>query len=651
MFDLNKFKSNPYKYVDGISVSELEQILTYLSDKYYNDGKSVVSDKIYDGLITMLEERDGTNKLLSNIGAKTKRSVKLPIYVGSLDKIKPDSGELGKFISAYSGPYVVSDKLDGISCICVRTNFGTKLYTRGDGYYGSDISHISKYILYNDTKKDCCIKLDKFNIGEIVRGELIISKKKFDKISNEFENARNAVSGVVNAKKINKKVMELIEFVTYNIYVPKKDKNSVLRISEQLHKLKDIGFNVVTYDILDNISNDVLSSYLVTRRKNSKYNIDGIVVVDDAAPYEVINDFPKHAFAFKSILTNDMAEVQVKEVEWNPSKDGYIKPKIKIHPVKLSGVKISSLTGFNAKYIVDNKIGAGSILKITRSGDVIPHIVDIIEPSSYGNAQLPDFPFVWTNTGVDIVIDDKDDNECVKIKRIVHFFKKIGVKNIDEKIVEKMVINKYDSIYKILSTDPTDFAKIDGIGINLIKKIFNNIHERLNTIDIITFMSASQCFGRGIGSKKIKKILEIYPNVLECTDIKKTKNDLLKINGIDDVTAEQFVDGISNFNKFYDEIKKSMSINNNSFFIGKSIDLKESDVLKNHVVVFTGIRDKKLETAVERNGGRVSTNVSSKTTILVCKDKNSASSKLQDAKRMGINIYDIDEFVKKFDMK
>lgn len=67
------------------------------------------------------------------------------------------------------------------------------------------------------------------------------------------------------------------------------------------------------------------------------------------------------------------------DIEWNISKDGYIKPTIILEPTNIGDVEISRTTGFNAKYIYDNNIGKGTIVKLIRSGDVIPHIVEIIK--------------------------------------------------------------------------------------------------------------------------------------------------------------------------------------------------------------------------------------------------------------------------------
>ena len=88
--EIDKIISNSHNYIDDMDIEQLEKIIDYLSMLYYNTGKSKVSDKIYDYLITVLEKKDPNNKLLSKIGYKVKNGKKLPYYAPSLDKIKDE---------------------------------------------------------------------------------------------------------------------------------------------------------------------------------------------------------------------------------------------------------------------------------------------------------------------------------------------------------------------------------------------------------------------------------------------------------------------------------------------------------------------------------------------------------------------------------
>ena len=75
------------------------------------------------------------------------------------------------------------------------------------------------------------------------------------------------------------------------------------------------------------------------------------------------------------VLCEQIAEANVVDVIWTPSKHGYLKPKIKIEPVTLSGTIITYATAFNGAFVKTNNLGIGSVVRLIRSGDVIPHII------------------------------------------------------------------------------------------------------------------------------------------------------------------------------------------------------------------------------------------------------------------------------------
>lgn len=642
---INKLKSNAKQFAENIETTELEKMLLYLSDQYFNTGKSIVSDVIYDFLLDTLKVRNPSSSVLNAVGSKAKRSIKLPVYAKSLNKYKTEK-EFEKWKSEYGSPYIISDKLDGVSCLLVKQDSNVKLFTRGDGEFGSDITQLAKYVLSD-------IKFSKLPKQCVVRGELIISKSNFATIQHKMENARNAVSGLVNSKKIREDVAKITSFVVYNIMLP------VMNYDEQLATMRDANFEVVDWSKHTSLSFDSLNQTLLTRRNISKYDIDGIVVTVAQGKYENTNANPLHAFAYKSLSANKEVEVVVLFVEWNTSKDGYMKPKIKIDPVKLAGVTIKSLTGFNGKYIYDNEIGVGTVLKIIRSGDVIPHITEIVSATK---AQMPTCSFKWTDSGVDIIATD--DSKQKKIKKITHFMKILNVKNIDEKIIEKLIDNGIGSISKILKTSNNEYAKIEGFGDKLTDKIKTNLKTQLLNTNLETFMAASQCFGRGISIKKIKKILHHVPQLYEHCDNYdsnyKTKiyNLVITTDGINQLTADQFVDGINKFDKFFDAINEVIDVQ----YLRKSptlLSTKESTsmsngnttktnkikkMFENQIVVFTGVRNRELEQMIEQHGGKVVNAISSKSTLLICSDTmNMNTEKLQKAHAQGIKVVKISD--------
>jgi NAD-dependent DNA ligase len=94
----------------------------------------------------------------------------------------------------------------------------------------------------------------------------------------------------------------------------------------------------------------LLSEILLKWRAEYLYEIDGVIVTNDKV-YSRKTGNPDHSFAFKMVLSDQIAEAKVVDVLWTPSKDGYLKPRVQIEPIQLGGVKIEYATGFNGSLL------------------------------------------------------------------------------------------------------------------------------------------------------------------------------------------------------------------------------------------------------------------------------------------------------------
>ncbi len=633
------------EYIESLDNKKLEKILRDLSNIYYNEGESLVSDEIFDLMKDELEKKDPENEFLNEIGAPidSKEKVKLPYPMGSLNKIKPQTDDLEKWKKDYNGPYIISDKLDGISAqLYITKNNDIKLYTRGDGEYGQDISYLVKYLI--DSSK---IEKQKNNLS--IRGELIISKNNFNLVKDKFKNARNAVAGYVNAKKVDKTLSEIVEFIAYSVIEPELTQEDQMKFLKLFKPIK----KVVEYKIYDknSLTNENLSKYLQERRNNSDYDVDGIVVYDSNRSYEYSSGNPDHGFAFKSILTDQYAEALVKDIIWEPSMDGYLKPKVKINPIDLVGVTITYATAFHAKFVEDNKLGPGAIIKIIRSGDVIPHILEVIKPSTNGKPKMPNAEYIWDKNHVNILVKNINNSvytDLIKAKKMDYFFSTIGAKNISLGILTKMVENGYDNIIKILESERHELAQIEGLGKKSIDRIFDNIDEIMSNVTLDKIMAGSHVFGTGIGERKIKQILKSIPNILEIKNKNELKKMVLEIDGFSNITADKFVDNLDKFKIFYNLLKEIYDLEHlEKYNINKKLKVKD-ELLKDEKIVFTGFRDNKLQEKIEDLGGKISTSLSSKTTLVIYADNEKSSSKLEKADKLNIKKMSKSEFLNKY---
>ena len=637
----NLLESDDYiESVSNLSSEELEKCIIYANDIYYSCS-SIINDNYYDILIDFLKLKNSKSKLLKNIGSpiKSKDKVKLDYWLGSMDKIKPNTKELNNWIKGYRPPYNISDKLDGISALLVygSCNDTIKLFTRGTANEGMDISFLVKYLnlpSYDNIKKYCNINKIKGTKNLIAfRGELIIKSDIFNKNwSHIFKNGRNTVAGLVNSKNINPDLASDTDLVLYEIIDP------FYNINEQLKIIKELGFNTVFNKTINNeLDFEYLSYILVNRKKKSIYQIDGIIITSINNHIRNIKGNPEYAFAYKDISEDQIAITKIISIEWNISKNGNIIPTIIIEPVTIGGVLIKRTTGFNAKYIIDNKLGPKAEIELIRSGDVIPYIKKIIKSAS--KPQMPDnsLEWIWDDTQTHIKINN-NNNKDLLIKNIYYFFSTLETKGLGEKIIEKLVNHGLDSIYKIITVNKDKLILIEGIKEKSAINILNAIQKSLINIPLYKLMAASNKLGNGIGQEKIKLILNVYPNIINDYSLINL-NKLINIKGWDEKTASLFLNNFPNFIKFYNEIKKFITIEQTKLI---------NSILSNIIIVLSGFRDKQLQDNIIKNGGTIGATITKKTNYLIVKDKTIITDKISKAEELNINILTIDEFLRKY---
>ena len=619
-----KMINDPIETLKSLPIKQIVKLLEKADIAFFNSSNTLLPDDIYDMVKQYIRDNDPNNQYLKKVGAEIEiNKEELPIYMGSLDKIKDSEANIVKWKNKYKGNYVISEKLDGISCLLYHDKNETKLLTRGNGYIGQNISHILPYLRIDVTKLQEKIA---------IRGELIISRSNWNLISNIGANARNVVAGAVHTKTVNKDTISKIDFVAYDILYPRK------KLSESLEYVKMLDMPVVNHivggnDIL-NLEN--LSQLLAKWRKESLYEIDGIVIQHDEEHNVLSGKNPKHAFAFKTIITNEQAEVIVTDVEWNISKHRYLKPLIKFEEISLGGVKIKQATGFNAAFIKNNKIGPGSHIIIVRSGDVIPHVLTVLTPSSNNQPKMPSVSYDWTETNIDIFLKGDEKNREHDINAFVHFMKTLDIDGVKDGVITKMYDAGFDTLKKIINISLDEIRIIPGFKDKSALKLYQSL-QKISTSKCEKLLIASNVFGRGLGEKKLKLISDVYPFIEydKTRSLNLSIDDLIKINGIAATTADQFIKGIEKYFEFCEDIgiecKKSNkeAINNQS---------SKFDIFKGKKVVFSGFRNKEYEDNITNSGGTITTALSKATNYLIVKEYNDSSAKIKKALEYGTII-------------
>jgi NAD-dependent DNA ligase len=462
-----------------------------------------------------------------------------------------------------------------------------------------------------------------------------LRKAVFDaKYKGTFATARNLVAGIVNAKTIDDKTRDL-DFVVYEVIKP------VLKPSKQLEVLLGHRFNTVWHMTTKTLSNEALSAVLQDTRAKYEYETDGIIVTDDKVwPRGTGN--PEHAFAFKMAISDQMAEAKVVDVLWEVSQDGYLKPRIRIEPVNIAGVNIEYTTGFNGKFIEENGIGVGAVVRVIRSGDVIPYIREVIAPAT--KAKMPDVPYVWTATHVDVMVENAAEDPAVKRKNVIGFFLELDIKGLGESNLKKMVEAGHDSVAKILGLQLADLEKVFGQG-KTAPALYEGIKARVTEATLAELMTASNMFGRGIGRRSVDALLKESPDFLTSTEDKTTKLETLSKIGVKK-NGEQFYQAIVPFRRFLEECGLAGKLR---------VSIKEpftqvpiQNPLSGKSVVMTKVRDAEIIDFLKRVGATLDDTMKTTSFVLIVKDRGDVSTKTKYAEARGIPIMTVEEFKGKY---
>jgi NAD-dependent DNA ligase len=629
--NIDKFKNEGISVLERLNEKMLTNMIQYLNKMYYNS-QPILTDNQYDIIKEYTDKKFPSNITKNEIGAVVeKNKVKLPYEMASMDKIKPDTGALQEWTQKYKGPYVLSCKLDGVSGLYTTEGGQRKLYTRGDGSVGQDVSHLIAHLRLPKAK------------GIAIRGEFVIPKAIFEeKYKDKFANPRNMVAGIINHKTINEAIKD-VHFVAYETIIP-----AGLKPSDQMNFLGIQNVERVLYKIEPTLTNEMLSDLLIDWRKNYIYEIDGVIVTNDAV-YPRTSGNPDHAFAFKMVLSDQIAEAKVVDVIWTPSKDGLLKPRVQIEPIQLGGVKIEYATGFNGAFILNNNIGIGATIELIRSGDVIPYIRAVTVPAP--EPKMPSVPYVWNKTHIDIMLENAGEDSTVKEKNITGFFKGIEVEGLASGNVVKIINAGYDTVGKIIRMTEQDFLKVDGFKQKMATKLYTGIKEQIEKASLVTIMSASNMFGHGFSETRLEPIIQTYPDILISNESNQEKiRKLTEIKGMAVKTATAFVEKIPDFIAFLKDTRLESKLNT------KPTVANVAPVVINHpfngkTIVVTGLTEKVIEDRVKAIGAKFGSSVSKNTDILVARSITENSGKLDKARELNktlakpILIISLDEFI------
>ena len=600
----------------------------------YRSGTPIMSDQTFDDLCDeyqKLVSEDEWNAFRDSLH-EVKGKVKHPFIMGSLDKLKYEEPETVKqFIDKYCSWLNVSAKVDGISCRLHYDNGQlTSATTRGNGEFGEDITDKIDFVKFVPERLGTGKLAAKYKNIDI-RGELVILKDDFAKMSG-YANARNACAGIMNRKDFNRKDVAYVSFIAYTILGKEFDKE------EQFALLKAWGFNTAwnetfrPYYFKDK-KLDVVEELFKYASQDFEYDTDGLVICD--GHYKNEDKYrPDACKAFK--INQLIAETTIVDVVWEgPSKNGVMVPVAILEPVELGGATISRCSLYNHDFICKMKLMYGSRVKLMRSGDVIPKIVEVLENDGklLTTIEVPtECPICGSSLDFSGVNPKCVNPQCEDklLHQTVDFIKRLGVKSASEATLEKFGIKDIPDLLKFSANKKyKSEVKLES---ELLSKVFSRSKQEL---------LAAMNF-EDLGETLINKIVDFYGY----DNIEAGKPYVCLPPGVGELTLQKFKDKILENLEYVNKF-----INDSRYNYLEVTGNDSANIQKNGMsVCFTGklntMSRSKASKLAEDNGFEVRGGVNKGLTYLVTNDPNSGSSKNRKAKELGTKVITEDEFLK-----
>ncbi len=595
-----------------LDAGQLAELISYHDQLYWQSNAPEISDYEYDKLVEALRKLVPDHPLVTRINAVAVESsgkVRHKTPMLSLDKaysLEELLNWANKYARNQEELLLVEPKYDGISA----SFDGTVLSTRGDGETGENIS--DKLPLIELESPDYVGKVDR-----PARGEIIIRNDDFVSIYSRirkrgggtYKNSRNAVAGIMGLKDISEMLFQgaKLTLVDYTL----------------------ISKSVKLCDLKDQWEN--LKSSLA----DLPYPMDGIVLKIADKSYRdslgATSHHPRGEIAYK--FTNASAVTTLLGVEWSFGKN-CLTPVAQLAPVDLSGITIKRASLHNAQNLEDMQIMIGDTVTVERAGDVIPYIASCVPGTERRSPWISSCPACnaeLIRRGPELCCSNAECPETL-LFNLLASVRSFGIERLGEPTLRKLMESfNIRTLPELLKLTASDLLKLEGFQQRSADNLANELARSRSTTEanIIAALNIPN-----VGSNIAVLLLEKYT----LTELRTLDADTLAaINGIGPERAAAIV---STFNKKGEELDKLLEI-----VSCREPDRSDADL---PTICFTGKMPEKRsfyeKLARERNLRPVDS-VNSSLSILVAADISGSSSKLNAARKHGVKILSLDEFL------
>lgn len=592
-------------------MESLIRSLSLANEAYRNGRALLMTDEEYDAGLEKVARLFPDHPLLKQVRARPEggKVVKMPFYLGSLDKAKTEE-ELAKWAKKAKGEFIVSEKLDGISGLWNPAK--SQLYLSGDDNTGLDVSSWLPHMSLSPSSLSRSIPPEVW-----VRGELIMPRS----LVPEGKLGRSIINGIFHQKVPNPVETAKVRFVAYEIMGAYTN----LTVEYQFTTLNTWCMWMPWFSKVEGALNaQALTEALAGRRRDSEYEMDGLVIKTNSPILQrVSKGNPKDAVAWKP-PNGESKLTRVVNVEWNASATGKLIPRVQIEPVHLGGSTITFVTGVNARRIVDWKIGPFASVIIRKGGDVIPLIEAVEVPATV--VFPPTGTWEWDGPEQKAVhirqkVADSDTLLAQYMKMVTH----LDWANVGPAVMKAVIEAGYTTVPLLRQAAEADLKKLLGPakGVNLYRLVQGEGWSGKTEIELF---AACPLRPDGIGKTRLECILAVE------SDFTKWTSPTLTIPKGWSADALREFQGIwSKYEKFRKEEWSFLE------YPVKSRVAVSPQVTRGSIV-FSGFRDADIEMALIQKGYKISDTVRSDTRAVLISDTENpltySSGKIEKAKKI-----------------
>ena len=654
-------------------ILKLRKQLEIWANKYYDEDNPEVSDYEYDMTMNRLKALEKEfpdlvtkDSLTQKVGGHVKEGfekVDHEVPLQSLQDIfsfeELDEFKERVYKAAKENGYkeedvkfVVETKIDGLSAALEYKNGKfVRGATRGNGLVGEDVTENLKTI------KNIPKELPE-PINIIVRGEVFIGKKEFEKMNEErelnedktFANARNAAAG--SLRQLDTKITKKRPLDIYIFNVQKIEGKEFNSHFEELNYLKKLGFNVnPVLNPCNNIPEAIEAiNKIGEEREELTFGIDGAVIkVDDLKLREKMgttSKVPRWAIAYK--YPPEKKETKLKDIICQVGRTGAITPMAILEPVKVAGSTISKTTLHNEDFIKEKDIRVGDTIVVQKAGDVIPEILEVKKEKRDGTEQVFEMPKVCPVCGAPVVREEGEAvSRCIGIecpaklvRNIIHFVSRecMNIDGLGDKIIEQLINrNLISNMADIYFLKFEDIATLKKNGQKFTQNLIEAINNSKNN-DLYRLIAALGI--RHIGTKAAKTLAKKYKTMDSL--INASLESLAMTDDIGEISANSIYEFFRQ-DQTIDLINRLKEANVNM----EALDTEDIDNrFEGKTFVLTGTLErftrKEASDLIEKHGGKTSGSVSKKTDYVLAGED--AGSKLTKAQNLGVEIITEEQF-------